>query len=88
MTLTATPTDHRLKRRLADFETLADALDYAADGDTGCNFYTGTGKLYAVLPYAELREQALGIARRLHGLGLQRGGLWSPKYPGSLRELP
>ena len=73
MTLTATPTDHRLKRRLADFETLADALDYAADGDTGCNFYTGTGKLYAVLPYAELREQALGIARRLHGLGLQRG---------------
>jgi len=73
MNLTPTPTEHGLTRRLADFETLADALDYAADGDTGCNFYTGTGKLYAVLPYAELREQALAIARRLHGLGLQRG---------------
>ena len=34
---------------------------YAADGDTGCNFYTGTGKLFAVLPYAELREQAIWL---------------------------
>ncbi|MCC7410354.1 MAG: fatty acyl-AMP ligase [Gammaproteobacteria bacterium] len=68
-----TPTQHQLKRRLADFSSLAEALDYAADGETGCNYYSGTGQLVAVLAYAELRDQALALARRLHGLGLQRG---------------
>jgi fatty-acyl-CoA synthase len=68
-----TPTEHGLKRRYADFSTLAEALDYAARGETGCNFYTGRGKLFAVLSYAELREQAQDIAYRLHGLGLKRG---------------
>jgi fatty-acyl-CoA synthase len=52
---------------------LAEALDYAAQGETGCNFYTGKGELFAVLEYRELREQALEIAYRLHGLGLKRG---------------
>ncbi|MGR9091907.1 MAG: AMP-binding protein, partial [Gammaproteobacteria bacterium] len=52
---------------------MAEALDYAAQGETGCNFYTGKGELFAVLEYRELREQALEIAYRLHGLGLKRG---------------
>lgn len=73
MGLKPTPTEHRLKIRLADFATLADALDYAAEGDTGCNFYNGTGELFAVLPYAELREQAQAIAYRFVNLGLKRG---------------
>ncbi len=73
MSVQPTPTEHNLARRYADFATLSEALDYAADGATGCNFYTGRGKLFAVLPYAELREQALKIAYQLHGLGLQRG---------------
>ena len=51
----ATPTINSLPLRLADFSTLAEALDYAAQGETGFNFYTGAGKLYAVLPYADLR---------------------------------
>jgi len=68
-----TPTEHNLTRRHADFSTLAEALDYAAQGETGCNFYTGKGELFAVLPYRELRKQALEIAYRLHGLGLKRG---------------
>jgi fatty-acyl-CoA synthase len=68
-----TPTEHNLARRHADFSTLAEALDYAAQGETGCNFYTGKGELFAVLPYRELRKQALEIAYRLHGLGLKRG---------------
>jgi fatty-acyl-CoA synthase len=68
-----TPTEHTLFRRFADFSTLAEALDYAAQGETGCNFYSGTGQLVAVLPYAELREQALKVARRLTGLDLARG---------------
>jgi fatty-acyl-CoA synthase len=59
--------------RNADFANLAEALDYAATGSTGYNFYTGRGDLWAVLPYRELREQARSAAQRLQGLGLQRG---------------
>ena len=73
MSVIPTPTEHHLKRRYADFATLSEALDYAAKGETGCNFYSGTGDLFAVLPYSELREQAHDIAYRLHGLGLKRG---------------
>lgn len=68
-----TPTEHHLVRRYADFATLAEALDYAALGQTGCNFYDGTGELSAVLPYSELRNDAHAIAYRLHSLGLKRG---------------
>lgn len=68
-----TPTEHPLPFRAGDFSTLAEALDYAARGRTGVNFYTGQGLLYAALPYASLREEAMGLAYRLHGLGLERG---------------
>jgi len=73
MTLKPTPTEHRLPMRCADFESLADALDYAAQGSTGCNFYSGRGDLTAVLTYAELRKDALDLARRFAGLNLHRG---------------
>jgi len=69
----ATPTTNSLPLRLADFSTLAEALDYAAQGETGFNFYTGGGELYSALPYADLREEARSLARRLLGLGLERG---------------
>lgn len=64
---------NRLPFRAADFANLAEALDYAALGDTGCNFYSARGELYAAVPYATLREDALVLARRLAGLGLERG---------------
>jgi fatty-acyl-CoA synthase len=73
MHLKPTPTEHGLRARLGQFNTLAEALDYAAEGETGCNFYTGRGELFAVLPYALLREQAQSLARRFLGLGLERG---------------
>ncbi|MDT8388228.1 MAG: fatty acyl-AMP ligase [Thiogranum sp.] len=69
----STPTLNNLPFRAADFATLAEALDYAAKGETGTNFYTGRGELYAVLPYAELRSQARVLARKLLGMGLQKG---------------
>jgi fatty-acyl-CoA synthase len=69
----STPTSHTLPFRAADFATLGDALDYAAQGDTGANFYTGRGELYSVLPYAELRNESRELARKLLGLGLQKG---------------
>jgi len=43
--------------RSADFKTLAEALDYAAQGETGFNFYDGRGALTARLPYRELRAR-------------------------------
>ncbi len=68
-----TPTESTVSLRPGDFANLSQALDYAARGVTGCNFYTGKGELYAALPYEELREQAQVLARRLQGLGLLRG---------------
>jgi fatty-acyl-CoA synthase len=69
-----TPTDNtNLPINRGDFDTLCDALDYAARGETGCNFYSSRGELTGVLPYAELRERALAFARRLAGLGLGQG---------------
>ena len=69
----ATPAANNLPQKIADFSTLAEALDYAAQGNTGYNFYNGSAKLYASLPYEILREEARILARRLIGLGVSRG---------------
>src|SRR5690348_18157387 len=58
-----------MELRLAVFSTLTEALDYAAQGATGFNYYNGRGDLTAVLPYTELREKARALASRLQGLG-------------------
>ena len=70
--MVATPTESGLPLHNAKFEGLADALDYAAGGRGGYNFYDGSGRLEAVLSYKELRADALRLARRLTGLGLPR----------------
>ncbi|MGO9818947.1 MAG: AMP-binding protein, partial [Acidocella sp.] len=59
--------------RYADFGTIAEALDYAAQGDAGFNFYSGKGQLVEALPYRRLREQAMGLAARMLGAGLKPG---------------
>jgi len=69
----ATPTRHQTPFRPADFATLTEALDYAAQGDTGCNFYSGRGALYASMSYTQLRTQSLELARKLLGMGLEKG---------------
>ena len=72
--LTPLPTDTpNFKKRLADFETLAASLDYAAKGDTGFTFYSGRGVIEAVLPYRDLRDHAVDAALRLAGAGLKPG---------------
>jgi fatty-acyl-CoA synthase len=68
-----TPTINALPFRGAEFASLAEALDYAARGATGFNFYAGAGKLAAVLPYAALRKEARQLARRLLTLTTARG---------------
>ncbi len=69
----ATPTSHSLPLQLGSFATLQDALDYAAQGETGYNFYSGRGKLYAVLSYKTLRNEARILAKKLLSLGVPRG---------------
>ena len=67
----ATPTLDTLPRRLADFATIGDALDYAAQGRRGLNFHDARGTLAKPYTYAELREDALVSARRLIKLGIK-----------------
>ena len=68
-----TPSINSIEFRSGDFATLAEALDYAALGVTGANFFTGRGEQYAQLPFRELRDKARVLARKLLGLGLQKG---------------
>ncbi|RZJ80090.1 MAG: fatty acyl-AMP ligase, partial [Brevundimonas sp.] len=57
-----TPTAPDRAIRLADFSTLVEALDFAAQGDTGVNLYGLRGELAEALPYRELRVAAREIA--------------------------
>ena len=69
----ATGSSHALALRGADFPTLKEALDYAAQGQTGVNFYNARGELYASSTYAEIQRDAIALARRMVGLGVEPG---------------
>ena len=68
--ITPTPTTDSLERRFSDFETLGEALDYAAQGVRGLNFHDMRGQLARSYPFSELRKDALDMAYRLisHGV--------------------
>jgi fatty-acyl-CoA synthase len=69
-----TPTRNALLPfRRGGFSSLCDALDYAAHGETGLNFFDARGRLTACLPYRDLRERARELARRLMAAGMRRG---------------
>ncbi|WP_447728772.1 fatty acyl-AMP ligase [Sphingomonas koreensis] len=69
--LLPTPTEDALPRRLADFATLGDALDYAAQGLRGLNFHDARGTLTRAYPFHEMRDDALAQARRLIAAGVK-----------------
>ncbi len=71
--LVATPTTDLLPRRLADFQTLGEALDYAAGGARGLNFHDARGNLCEVYRYKVLREDAIAMAYRLVAHGVRPG---------------
>ncbi|MBF6603431.1 MAG: fatty acyl-AMP ligase [Sphingorhabdus sp.] len=71
--LTPTPTADDLPRRFADFDTVGEALDYAAQGNRGFNFYDARASLVRVYPFKELQADALDAARRLIGFGIKPG---------------
>lgn len=55
------------------FQSLPEALDYAATGHSGMNFYSGRLELMETLTYRDLRETAISLARRMATAGLRRG---------------
>ena len=71
-TLVPTPNHDELPRRLSDFATFGEALDYAAQGKRGLNFHDPRGNLVRPYPFSELRDEALIAARRLIAHGVKK----------------
>ncbi len=71
--LQPTPVNRSLVIKPDGYTSLIDALDYAAQGESGFNFYNQHGELEIVLSNSELRDQARSLATRLLGLGCKRG---------------
>jgi fatty-acyl-CoA synthase len=71
--LVPTPNADDLPRRMADFATFGEALDYAALGKRGMNFHDPRGTLKRVYPFSELRADSLAMARRLVAYGVKKG---------------
>ncbi|HEX8639634.1 MAG TPA: fatty acyl-AMP ligase [Allosphingosinicella sp.] len=71
--LQPTPTADDLPRRLADFATITEALDYAAQGVRGLNFHDARATLVRVYPFAQLRRDAIDSAFRLIAAGVRPG---------------
>jgi fatty-acyl-CoA synthase len=72
--LNVTPTSNdSLPLRRGEFETIVEGLDYAARGETGCNFFSSRGELVQVLGYREIRDRAADLARALERSGVPRG---------------
>lgn len=70
----ALPSDNAdLPRRLGCFATLPEALDYAAQGETGFEFYDVRANRIATLPYSQLRERAVAAARGMVATGWPAG---------------
>jgi len=70
----ALPTlNETLPLRTGGFRTVVEALDYAAGGDTGFNFFDSRGDLKSTLPFRDLRARAVDLAGRLAGAGLRKG---------------
>lgn len=71
--MSATIAKQALHQRLADFPTLVEALDYAALGQTGMNYYDRNCHLSAAVQYVTLRRNAVAAAKRLLRLKLKKG---------------
>ena len=69
-----TPTlNPTLPLRRGGFSSVVEALDYAAQGETGLNFYDARGRLLSSLTYRDMAARARVFARRLIGAGFARG---------------
>jgi fatty-acyl-CoA synthase len=72
--MTSLPTrNSKLALRRADFRSVPEMLDYAAQGETGVTFYSVRGEILSALSWREIRERAHVAARRLIGAGFAPG---------------
>lgn len=63
-----TPTSNKtLAMKKGGFSTVVEALDYAAQGETGYSFFNLRGEVSTALSYATLRDNAKALARKLAG---------------------
>lgn len=68
------PTDDPgLPRRLADFPTMIEALEYAAKGCRGFNFFDARGDLVEVLTFQNLKTRAQDIGRKISASSIDPG---------------
>jgi fatty-acyl-CoA synthase len=63
----------RLAYRRADFRSVPEMLNYAAQGETGVTFYSAKGEIRAALSWHDVRERAHVVARKLIGAGFEKG---------------
>nr|WP_088713284.1 MULTISPECIES: fatty acyl-AMP ligase [Pacificimonas] len=68
-----TPTSPGIERRFADFDTLQDAVDYAATSACGLNFFDARAANPRALTFRQLKEEAQAFARRMIARGIQPG---------------
>ena len=73
MRLPTATTNASLPFNPGQFDTIVEGLDFAARGETGLNFYSVRGELISRLPFSELKEQAVTLAKQLTSLRLPRG---------------
>ena len=59
------PTTRGVPLRHGDFDTVCEALDYAATAKTGLNYFDGKARLKATLSYSDLQAKAIEMAKRL-----------------------
>ncbi len=65
--------DPSLPRRFADFGTLLEAIEYAAGGIRGLNFYSPRGELETSISFSEICKKAQEIGRRFIHFGIEKG---------------
>ncbi len=69
-----TPTlDPSLDRRFSDFDTLIEAIEYAAKGARGVNFFNARGDVIESISWKQIRDRAEVIGRKLVGMGFEKG---------------
>lgn len=65
--------DPTLPRRAADFGTILEAVEYAAKGIRGLNFYSPRGELESKITFKEIRDRSREIGQRFIQFGIKKG---------------
>ncbi len=73
MTVVTPTLDPSLPRRFSDFDTLVDAIEYAAKGKRGPNFFNARGDIIESHTWGEIRDKAEAVGRKITAIGFKKG---------------